>query len=135
MIVVDTNLVANLLLGGTGEAVARAVLHRDHEWVAPLLWRSEFRNVLAGQVRRRNITFTDAERAAAHAEKLLSGREHVVRSPDVLRWVARSKLSAYDCEFVALAEHLKLPLVTTDREILDSCPSIATTPTAFADRE
>lgn len=56
MIVVDTNLVAYLLLGGPGVDVANAVFEHDAEWSAPLLWRSEFRNILAGYVRKRQIT-------------------------------------------------------------------------------
>lgn len=29
---------------------------RDAEWVAPILWRSEFRNILAGFMRRGLLT-------------------------------------------------------------------------------
>lgn len=38
-------------------ADAEALLERDPEWVAPVLWRSEFRNILAGHLRRKMITF------------------------------------------------------------------------------
>ena len=36
--------------------------------------------------------------------------------------VAASTLSAYDCEFVALAKDLKIKLVTVDKKILDQFP-------------
>ena len=48
MIVVDTNVLAYLYLPGEHSAIAEALLERDHEWAAPVLWRSEFRNILAG---------------------------------------------------------------------------------------
>jgi predicted nucleic acid-binding protein len=51
--------------------------------------------------------------------------------PDILRLASVSKCSAYDCEFVALAHSLGVPLVTSDAEILDSFPSIAVSPKDF----
>jgi predicted nucleic acid-binding protein len=131
VIVVDTNLVAYLLLGGSGLAAAKAVFARDAEWAAPLLWRSEFRNVLAGCIRKRQINLADAERIASHAEGLLLGREHVVASEVVLRLAAGSKCTAYDCEFVGLAHQLRIPLVTSDGDVLQAFPETAVTPTAF----
>jgi hypothetical protein len=42
-----------------------------------------------------------------------------------LNLVRKSPCSAYDCEFVALAEDLEIPLLTTDRKILSAFPSVA----------
>ena len=47
MIVVDTNIVAYLYLPGEHTAAVERLLERDPEWAAPILWRSEFRNILA----------------------------------------------------------------------------------------
>ena len=52
MIVVDTNVIAYLLIPGQHTAAARGTLARDAEWAAPLLWRSELRNVLALYLRK-----------------------------------------------------------------------------------
>jgi len=49
----------------------------------------------------------------------MRGREYEVDSFRILSLVAASDCSAYDCEFVALAQDLKLPLVTLDRQILE----------------
>jgi len=131
VIVVDTNLLAYLLLGGIGTAAARRVYLRDPIWHSPLLWRSEFRSVLAAYLRQHALTMNDAIEVQRKAEELLAGREHVVPSEPVLRLVASSDCAAYDCEFVALAEQLRVPLVTSDREVLMGFPAIAVTPSRF----
>ena len=62
---------------------------------------------------------------------MFSDREHLVDSRDVLRLVELSACSAYDCEFVALAEYLKAPLVTNDREVLASFSDVAVSMEGF----
>ena len=44
---------------------------------------------------------------------------------DVLSLVHRSSCSAYDCEFVALARRLDVPLVTMDGRVIDAFPETA----------
>lgn len=134
MIVADTNLLAYLLVGGAGTQAAEAVFLRDPVWTAPLLWRSEFRSILAGYLRRREIKIDDAIQVQQKAEALLAGREHVIPSERVLRLVASSTCSAYDCEFVALAEQLSVPLVTSDRAVLKEFPAVAVSPSQFVER-
>lgn len=125
MIVVDTNVVAYLWIPGPFTASAESLAGRDPEWAAPLLWRSEFRNVLAGVLRRNELDLDAAQRVAQRAESHLRGREFAVSSADVLARVEGSRCSAYDCEFVVLAEELGVPLVTTDRRILADFPQTA----------
>ena len=125
MIVVDTNVLAYLYLPGEYTAQAEALLERDPEWAAPVLWRSEFRNILAGYIRRRTLTFEQARDIQAEAENLLSGAEHDVDSQRVLELVRDSDCSAYDCEFVALAMKLGVALVTMDAKLLRAFPERA----------
>lgn len=123
MIVVDSNIVAYLYLPGERTADAEALLEQDPEWAAPVLWRSEFRNILAGYTRRKTLMFEQACRLQKEAEDLLSGSEFEVDSRAVLELVRDSDCSAYDCEFVALAIKLDTKLVTADRKVLGAFPN------------
>jgi len=125
MIVVDSNVIAYLYLPGECTAAAEALLERDPEWAAPVLWRSEFRNILAGYLRRDALTFEQALALQQEAESLLAGLEYEVDSRSVLELVRDSDCSAYDCEFVALAEKLKTKLVTMDKKLLKAFPGKA----------
>jgi predicted nucleic acid-binding protein len=125
VIVVDTNVVAYLYLPGDFTAQAESLLERDPEWAAPVLWRSEFRNILAGYMRRGVLTFDQARELQAEAESLLTGNEHDVDSNQVLELVRDSDCSAYDCEFVALAQQLDTRLVTMDAKLLKAFPQRA----------
>jgi len=122
MIVVDTNVIAYLYLPGEHTAAAEALLERDPEWAAPILWRSEFRNILAGYLRRKTLTFDQACSLQTEAESLLEGSEFEVDSLAVLELVRDSDCSAYDCEFVALATKLDTKLVTMDSKLLRAFP-------------
>ena len=122
MIVVDTNVLAYLYLPGEYTAQAEALLQRDPDWAAPLLWRSEFRNILAGYLRRGTLSFEHARIVQAEAESLLAGAEYEVDSQQVLELVRDSDCSAYDCEFVALATKLGAKLVTMDAQLLRAFP-------------
>jgi predicted nucleic acid-binding protein len=126
MIVVDTNVVASLYLPGEHTANAEALLERDPEWAVPVLWRSEFRSVLTGYMRRRTITFDQAHRLQREAESLLSGSEFEVDSLGVLELARDSDCSAYDCEFVALAKKLDTKLITLDARLLRAFPKDST---------
>lgn len=132
MIVVDTNVIVFLLIEGDRTAQAEGVFRRDTEWVAPYLWRSEFRSVLAFYVRKRRIHLDDAIVLAQEAEVLMRGREFEVESARVLELAESSKCSAYDCEYVALAERLGAKLVTSDRKVLNAFSWIAIDMASFS---
>ena len=122
MIVVDSNVVAYLYLPGEHTAKAEALLEQDPDWAAPILWRSEFRNILAGYLRRKTLTFDQACNLQSEAEDLLAGSEFEVDSKAVLELVRDSDCSAYDCEFIALANKLQVKLVTMDAKLLRAFP-------------
>lgn len=101
------------------------MLSTDSQWIAPLIWRSEFRNVVVGALRRKTISREAALAAIDGAEHQMDGNEQTVDSRAVLRLAMQSRCSAYDCEYVALAEATGVPLVTNDTQILKEFSSIA----------
>lgn len=125
MIVVDANIVAYFLLPGARAGRAETLQRKDPEWAAPFLCLSEVRNIALGFLRRRQLSAAEALEVGRHAEEILSGREYSVSSERVLTFAASFGCTAYDCEYVVLAEELDVPLVTSDRQILRAFPRIA----------
>ena len=125
MIVVDVNVLVHLHMPGKESAAAEALLESDSEWVAPVLWRSEFRNALAGYLRRGELTLKSACLIQHEAEVLMSEGEYDVDSLRVLELADRSACTACDCEYVALAQRLGCRLVTRDEQILQTFPEVA----------
>jgi predicted nucleic acid-binding protein len=132
VIVADTNLLVYLHLPGEHTSAAERVLGKDAQWAAPVLWRSEFRSVLALYLRRGQLTEEVALEAFCAAEAIVREREYAVETTRVLQLVQQSSCSAYDCEFVALAQELGVPLLTSDARLLEDFPALAMAPAAFA---
>ena len=125
MIVVDTNIIGYLYLSGERTTQVEELFQRDADWTAPLLWRSEMRNVLASYIRKGILTLEDSLEIMDEATVIMRGGEYEIISSDVLRLASRSKCSAYDCEFVALAQDLNVPLITVDKQVLGEFPENA----------
>jgi predicted nucleic acid-binding protein len=131
VIVADTDLIAYFIIPGPQLSAAQAVLRKDDVWAAPLLWRSEFRNILALYLRQGHIDLAAALQYMAEAESLLMGHESEVESAPVLAIANSSGCTAYDCEFVHLAQLRGVPLVTSHRKVLREFPAIAISPEDF----
>ncbi len=131
MIVADTNIISYLLLPTPHSKSVDAAYKLDSEWVAPLLWKSEFRNVLALYLRKKIINLEKALLLQETAESIMTQSEFDVSSSQVLALINESNCSSYDCEFVALSQYLNIPLVTQDKRILKEFPSTAITVAEF----
>lgn len=125
MIVIDTNVVSYLYLTGDRSQQVEQLLSLDPHWCAPVLWRSEFRSVLSLYLRKNLLTLEEVMLILEQAEELLGDHEYEVPSDDIMRLVNQSECSAYDCEFVALAKYLGVPLVTADKKLLREFPGVA----------
>jgi predicted nucleic acid-binding protein len=135
MIVADANLIAYLLLPGQRTEEAEGVFSKDSVWIVPVLCLSELRSVLLQYVRAGALPVADAIRTMRRGERLLAGREADVDSRRVLELAVGSRCSSYNCEYVALAEALRIPLVTNDGPVLRAFPTIALSPRAFLESE
>jgi predicted nucleic acid-binding protein len=131
MIVVDTNIISYLYISSEKSEFAEQLLTSDPQWNAPILWRSEFRSVLSLYLRKNILNFNEILIILREAEKLMEGNEFEVSSHHTMKLVKSSNCSAYDCEFVALAEHLNVPLITADKKVLRAFPEVAKPLDAF----
>ena len=126
MIVVDVNVIAYFWLRGPHIALVERLMSFDPVWAAPVLWRSEFRNVVAGMLRRGMHDVSTLQHLVSDAEAHMM--QYPVSSNAVLDAVAASRCTAYDCEYVVLARALRVPLATMDRQLLQAFPDTAVHP-------
>jgi predicted nucleic acid-binding protein len=131
VIVADTNLLAYFFIDGEFTAAATAVYDRDSNWVAPPLWRSEMLNVLSSYVRRGSLSLAQAVEIFRSAEEVVLSSVEEPSPEEILRLAAASRCTAYDCEYVALAQLLGVPLVTNDGPVLRAFPATAMSLEAF----
>lgn len=76
-------------------------------------------------MRKGILDLDDAILAFSVATRMVADNEMKIDERRVLELAESSGCTAYDCEFVSLAERLGVPLVTTDSKILTAFPSIA----------
>ena len=125
MIVVDTNVIHYCWVRGQNTEVAQSVRRKDPDWHAPILWRSELRSMLTAYLRRRLMSRIQIAEILRIADRAFVESEHIVGDDLVLDVVESSALTAYDAEFVALADALSVPLVTADKAVLKAFPNRA----------
>jgi predicted nucleic acid-binding protein len=124
VIVVDTNVVAYFVIAGAHTQHAETVRSRDADWRAPQLLIHEWLNVVALHVRRNLFDRDEAIRIYRRGLALVKIEPAPPAPIEVLNLVKRSDCSSYDCQFVALAEMLRIKLVTMDQQMLRAFPGI-----------
>lgn len=73
---------------------------------------------------QREVGYAEALWIADKAEASMRGRERSVSTVDVLKLVQQTRHSAYDCEYVALAEAEGVRLVTGDKAVARLFPTV-----------
>ena len=86
---------------------------------------------MALHVRKNIVDLTTACQIQHKAEALMAGGEYEIDSLSVLSAAQQSGCSAYDCEFVALAQGLSKPLITADKKLLRAFPDVSVTVNTF----
>ncbi len=131
MIVVDTNIIAYMIFPGDYTQSVESLHEFDPHWEVPVLWRSEFLNVVALHFRKNLINYLEALDAIEKGIKLIGAREHEVSAFATMEFVQNSPCSSYDCEFMALADRLNVNLITYDKQILRTFPVLALRPEEY----
>ena len=117
MIVLDASAVVELVLGSPrGASVRERVEQRDETLHAPHLLDVEVASVLRRYQLSGELSAADGREALAD----LAGLDIVRYAHDPLLprvWELRTRVTAYDAVYLALAEMLEAPLLTLDRRL------------------
>ena len=128
MIVVDTNILVYFLLRGEHSEAVDSLFETDSDWIAPKLWLDEFLNVLATTERNSKITSAEADSVLADVTELMSDSSYDVPAYRTLATARRTGCTAYDSQYLALAEDLGLQLYTFDKRLIDRSEGLAIRP-------
>ena len=123
MVVVDTNVLAYLLVEGDRTTEAQALFARDSDWRSEAFLLVEFSNVLATYRRMGALSGRQTESLLAEAARRM--RELLnVPNLQALRCAERFAVSAYDARFLAVADTLGAKLVTEDTKLRAAAPDL-----------
>jgi predicted nucleic acid-binding protein len=134
LIVVDTNILACMTFPTKHSDVVARLHEKNPVWEAPMLWKSEFMNVLALYYRNGLIDYNESLNALDFAERLIGTREHRVEAKAILDTTIHCASSSYECEFIVLAKQLGTDLITYDKKLLEQFPDFALTPEDYLQR-
>lgn len=123
MVVVDTNILAYLLIAGDRTREAQALYGRDSDWQSEAFVLVEFSNILATYQRLGELDTNQVEGLINDAEMRMPGLIHLPHIT-ALRTAQKYRISAYDARFVAIAERLGAKLVTEDTKLRKAAPTL-----------
>jgi predicted nucleic acid-binding protein len=98
------------------------------------LWHHEFLNVLASYHRFDRVPLTRLLPAWSTARALFDDSTHRIDMPQALRIAGERNITAYDAQFVTLAQDRRAPLITHDRRLLRAVPDLALTARQYLER-
>lgn len=126
MIVVDTNILAYSILDQADPSIRRqAAKVLQGQVLLPPLWRHEFLNMLANYAKAKLMSLSAAEDYWHQAVAIAQEAEAEVDMVRALELADELGISAYDAEFVALAEGADTILVTEDRRLRTAAGALA----------
>ena len=124
MILVDTKIVAQLILDTVHSEKARMLLELDPEWHSEEFILVELINVLSKQVRGGYVSLASADIAFDKAASIIAYNLHAAEDHRVLETSVRYSITAYDARYITLAQHLGVPLITEDRKLRAAVPEL-----------
>lgn len=128
MIVVDANVISYLLIRGERSEAMDRLQKLDPDWIAPKLWLDEFLNVLCTYERTGALTPEQSVELLEDAVALMDDASYDLPPERVLTVARQTNCSAYDSQYIALAQDLGLKLYTCDKRVISKCPGVALMP-------
>lgn len=122
MQLVDTNILAYLLIEGDRTAAAQALFARDADWSSEAFVLVEFSNILCTYTRSRALSVAQGIELLARASTLMPILP-TVEHAEAFDMAMQFGLSAYDGRFIALAKQMKSRLVTADKKLQAAVPA------------
>jgi predicted nucleic acid-binding protein len=126
VIVLDNSALVEALVAQSSKALVTMI--SSEQLHVPHLLNYEFSNTLQGLVLGKKISSPRAEGARLVKQNLSLTRRPDQGHPDQVTggraWDLRGNLNAYDATYVALAEILDCPLVTTDEKIARTAKTV-----------
>ena len=124
MLLVDTNVVAYLLIEGDYTEAAQELRIRDSDWRSEAFLLVEFTNVLVSSIARKRMTLSMAEDFLAKAAALFDGKLGRIPHASALAIATRHRVNAYDARFLSLADQLGSRLITEDARLRAAAPAL-----------
>jgi predicted nucleic acid-binding protein len=122
VVLVDTNILVYLMIEGDRTSAAHELYERDADWRSEAFVMVEFSNVLATYVRSKELTYERARKLLEQAPALVPMLTNVMHA-QALETATQFGVSAYDARFIALAEQMRVKLVTEDIKLQAAVPS------------
>ncbi len=135
MIVVDANVLAYSIIEGSLTPLALQVRDRDPYWRLPSLWRHEILNIFTTYVRQGGLTKEKAAKALEDVYAHFLPNEVELGPIETLEIALHYKISAYDAQYVLLAQQLGVPCVTEDRALRRATPGLTVSMENFVIRK
>lgn len=124
MVVVDTNVLAYLLIEGPQTVHARTLFSQDADWRSEPLILIELTNILATLQRVQGLPMAQALSALETGRRIVEPGLHDAEHAEVLALASRYGVSAYDARFLAVAQDLQTVLVTEDAKLRKAAPRL-----------
>jgi predicted nucleic acid-binding protein len=121
VILVDTNVLAYLMLEGDRTPAAQKLYEQDSDWRSEAFIMVEFSNVLTTYVRSKALRRDQGLKLLAGAQKFIPVLTSVLHER-ALEAAMQFAISAYDARFIALAMQIRVRLVTEDAKLRAAVP-------------
>ncbi len=131
MIVVDANVLAYSIIEGALTPLALQVRKRDPHWRLPGIWRHEILNIFTTYVRQGGLSKERTVKALEDVYAHILPHEVELGPVETLEVAIHHKISAYDAQYVLLAQKLGVPCVTEDRALRRAAPYLTVSMEGF----